>query len=85
MNFLVALLASFIAVAAANPVGDAAIQARGPVVPKHCDILPFLLCDGGIDQQIACGDEWSCSGNGLHPTISNATCAAQCVCEIPCP
>ncbi|KAJ7237326.1 hypothetical protein C8J57DRAFT_1529379 [Mycena rebaudengoi] len=56
MNFLVALLTSFMAVAAANPVGDiggraATLEAR--IDPKHCDILPFLLCDGGIDQEIA--------------------------------
>ncbi|KAJ7277714.1 hypothetical protein C8J57DRAFT_1503557 [Mycena rebaudengoi] len=82
MNFLVVdLLASFMAVAAANPVGDigardAALEAR-ILVPKHCNILPFLRCDGGIDQEIACGDAWSCPGNGLHPVIDNATCAAQ--------
>ncbi|KAJ7466424.1 hypothetical protein FB451DRAFT_1178577 [Mycena latifolia] len=71
MNFLTALLASFLAVAAANPVGD--VAARVP-----CLTLPFLLCDGGIDQDIACGDDaWKCPGNGLHPIISNATCAAQ--------
>ncbi|KAJ7256690.1 hypothetical protein C8J57DRAFT_1517329 [Mycena rebaudengoi] len=88
MNFLAALLASFLADSAANPVGDiggctAALEAR--IVPKICDVLPFLLCDGGIDQEIACGHAWSCPSNGLHPVINNATCAAQCVCEIPCP
>ncbi|KAJ7208391.1 hypothetical protein C8J57DRAFT_1484489 [Mycena rebaudengoi] len=80
MNFLVALLASFLAVSAANPVGDiggrtAALEAR--IVPKSCDVLPFLLCDGGINQEIACGHAWSCPGNGLHPVINNATCAAH--------
>ncbi|KAJ7451353.1 hypothetical protein FB451DRAFT_1284292 [Mycena latifolia] len=83
MNLLTALLASFFAVAAAKPVGDMA--AREVAVARNCLTLPFLLCDGGIDQEIACGDAWQCPGNGLHPVISNATCAAQCVCEIPCP
>ncbi|KAJ7501092.1 hypothetical protein B0H11DRAFT_2224924 [Mycena galericulata] len=95
MNFLAALLASvpFLAVAAANPVN--AINARQssvrslPPPPtssgRHCDILPFLRCDGGIDQQIACGDVWTCLGNGLPPIIANATCAKECVCDVPCP
>ncbi|KAJ7478336.1 hypothetical protein FB451DRAFT_1241827 [Mycena latifolia] len=80
MKLLTALLASFVAVVAANPVGDMA--ARGGL---HCQILPFLSCEGGIDQQIACGHDWQCPGNGLHPIIANYTCATQCVCEIPCP
>ncbi|KAJ7458067.1 hypothetical protein FB451DRAFT_1182821 [Mycena latifolia] len=62
MNLLTTLLASFLAVAAAN---------------LHCEIVPFLSCKGGIDQQIACGDAWECPGNGLRPIISNATCAAH--------
>ncbi|KAJ7339998.1 hypothetical protein DFH08DRAFT_875907 [Mycena albidolilacea] len=81
MNFL-ALLASFIAVAAANPASN--MVAREPS-GVHCDIAPFLSCEGGIEQQVACGDVWECPGNGLHPVMSNATCAAECVCEIPCP
>ncbi|KAJ7923578.1 hypothetical protein B0H13DRAFT_1979621 [Mycena leptocephala] len=89
MNFLTALLASFLAVAAANPVGNIAARdtaADAGVLPRNCLVLPFLLCDGGIDQQIACNAAgWQCPGNGLHPTTSNATCATQCVCEIPCP
>ncbi|KAJ6596215.1 hypothetical protein DFH09DRAFT_1072270 [Mycena vulgaris] len=79
MNFLAALLASLLAVAAANPVGDMA--AREPAGPP-CEIVPSLSCQGGIDQQIACGDAWTCSGNGLHPVISNATCAAQSFVQI---
>ncbi|KAJ7899685.1 hypothetical protein B0H13DRAFT_2336941 [Mycena leptocephala] len=87
MNLLTALLASFLAVAAANPVGDiaareVALEARATL---HCDLLPFLICEGGLDQEIACELPFQCPGNGLHPIISNATCAAQCVCEIPCP
>ncbi|KAJ7340001.1 hypothetical protein DFH08DRAFT_1082492 [Mycena albidolilacea] len=82
MNFLAALLASFIAVAAANPVSN--MVAREPS-PLSCHILPFLLCEGGAEQQLACGDAWECPGNGLHPIMSNVTCAAECVCEIPCP
>ncbi|KAJ7480769.1 hypothetical protein FB451DRAFT_1394833 [Mycena latifolia] len=80
MHLLTAVLASFLAVAAANP-----LAARNDTI--HCDALPFLVCNGGIDQVIACDDVWhfQCPGNGLHPVISNATCAAECVCEIPCP
>ncbi|KAJ7495029.1 hypothetical protein FB451DRAFT_1163755 [Mycena latifolia] len=63
MNFLAVLLASSLAVATAN-------------IPRNCLTLPFL-CDGGIDQELACIDAWQCPGNGLHPVISNATCAAQ--------
>ncbi|KAJ6488819.1 hypothetical protein C8R45DRAFT_1097170 [Mycena sanguinolenta] len=68
MNFLAALLASFLAIAAANPVDRIAV--REPAV-LQCDILPFLNCTGGIDQQIACGDAWKCLANGPHPIISN--------------
>ncbi|KAJ7877655.1 hypothetical protein B0H13DRAFT_2053534 [Mycena leptocephala] len=88
MNLLTILLTSFLAVAAANPVGDVAarevtLEARaGPGI--HCDLGPFIVCDGGIAQEIDCGG-WHCPGNGLHPIISNVTCAKQCVCEIPCP
>ncbi|KAJ6529702.1 hypothetical protein B0H19DRAFT_1193107 [Mycena capillaripes] len=82
MKFFVALLASFLAVAAANPVGDMA--AREPS-GLHCEIVPFLSCSGGIDQQIACGETWTCPGNGLHPVIADPTCETDCVCEIPCP
>ncbi|KAJ7476708.1 hypothetical protein FB451DRAFT_1243816 [Mycena latifolia] len=85
MHLLTVVLASLFAIAAANqPAGDIAAR-KATVVPRSCDLLPFLVCDGGIDQEIACGDAWQCPGNGLHPIISNATCAAQCVCEIPCP
>ncbi|KAJ7466421.1 hypothetical protein FB451DRAFT_1178573 [Mycena latifolia] len=42
-----------------------------------CLTLPFLLCDGVIDQEIGCGHAWKCPGNGLHPITSNATCAAH--------
>ncbi|KAJ7611569.1 hypothetical protein DFH06DRAFT_156848 [Mycena polygramma] len=91
MNFFAALLASFLAVAVANPVNngvvrnsDSVLEAR--VVTRSCLTLPYLICEGGLDQEVACnGDGWTCPGNGLHPTTSNATCAAQCICEIPCP
>ncbi|KAJ7482641.1 hypothetical protein FB451DRAFT_1235784 [Mycena latifolia] len=82
MNILTALLASFFAVAAANPVHDVAAREAAAL---HCLIAPFLSCEGGIDQQFACGNTWQCPGKGLPPIIANATCAAQCVCEIPCP
>ncbi|KAJ6505758.1 hypothetical protein C8R47DRAFT_1102347 [Mycena vitilis] len=79
MNFLAALLASFVAAAAANPMHNA-------VARQHCDLLPFLRCKGGLSQDSACdGHAWTCPGNGLHPITSNATCAAQCTCIIPCP
>ncbi|KAF8202659.1 hypothetical protein K438DRAFT_2015253 [Mycena galopus ATCC 62051] len=81
MNFL-ATLVSFLAVAAATPVADMA--ARTPQV--HCHIVPFLRCEGGIDQQIACqSEDWTCKANGVPPIMYNATCVAQCVCDIPCP
>ncbi|KAJ6505754.1 hypothetical protein C8R47DRAFT_1315939 [Mycena vitilis] len=89
MNFFAALLASLVAVAAANPVNnvvvrESALEARAAT--HSCLTLPFLICEGGIDQEVACnGDGWTCPGNGLHPATSNATCAAQCICEIPCP
>ncbi|KAJ7192916.1 hypothetical protein GGX14DRAFT_479451 [Mycena pura] len=83
MKFLTVFLASLLAVVAANPIGD--IAAREPAT-LHCDIVPFLSCKGGIDQQLDCqAISWTCPGNGLHPVISNKTCAKQCVCEIPCP
>ncbi|KAK7020373.1 hypothetical protein R3P38DRAFT_3272237 [Favolaschia claudopus] len=83
MQFLATLFASLVAVAIANPLGDMA--ARDPAGGLHCDIIPFLNCTGGIDQQSACGDDWKCPGNGLHPIIANQTCATDCVCIIPCP
>ncbi|KAJ7636219.1 hypothetical protein FB45DRAFT_906148 [Roridomyces roridus] len=77
MQLLTTLIASFVALAAANPVASN---------PRSCQILPFLSCEGGIDQQLACQAlPWSCPSNGATPVISDATCAAQCVCEIPCP
>ncbi|KAJ7045301.1 hypothetical protein C8F04DRAFT_1388827 [Mycena alexandri] len=79
MQRFAALLASFLAVAVANPM--AAREPSG----VHCDIVPFLRCEGGINQQITCGEDWECPGNGLHPIIADPYCAAQCVCEIPCP
>ncbi|KAJ7775490.1 hypothetical protein B0H16DRAFT_1507570 [Mycena metata] len=79
MQLFTALLTSFLSVAVANP-----LVAREPS-GLHCDLAPFLNCKGGIDQQIACGDDWKCPGNGLHPIIANHKCAAECVCEIPCP
>ncbi|KAJ7023718.1 hypothetical protein C8F04DRAFT_1133730 [Mycena alexandri] len=79
MQVFAALLAFFLAVAVANPM--AAREPSG----IHCEIVPFLRCEGGIDQQIACGDDWQCPGNGLHPIIADPYCATQCVCEIPCP
>ncbi|KAJ7764801.1 hypothetical protein B0H16DRAFT_1525795 [Mycena metata] len=83
MKLLTTLLASFFAVALGNPLGDM----TAPEVARNCQTLPFLICTGVIDQEIACGDTapWTCPGNGLHPVTSNATCAADCVCEIPCP
>ncbi|KAJ7806998.1 hypothetical protein B0H14DRAFT_3483671 [Mycena olivaceomarginata] len=89
MNLFIALLASFFAVAAANPMGDIAARHAAVVeaqkLARNCQSLPFIICPGGIDQEIACGDDWTCPGNGQHPITSDATCAAQCTCEIPCP
>ncbi|KAJ7622071.1 hypothetical protein FB45DRAFT_926928, partial [Roridomyces roridus] len=77
MQLLTMLIASFVALAAANPVASN---------PRSCLIVPFLSCEGGIDQQLACQAlPWSCPANGATPVISDETCAAQCVCEIPCP
>ncbi|KAJ7023684.1 hypothetical protein C8F04DRAFT_1271138 [Mycena alexandri] len=98
MQLFAALFASFLAVAVAN-VGilflsvsllpsltmTQPMAAREPSGVVHCDLGPFLSCEGGIDQQIACGDDWQCPGNGLHPIIADPYCAAHCVCEIPCP
>ncbi|KAF8168971.1 hypothetical protein K438DRAFT_1983555 [Mycena galopus ATCC 62051] len=90
MKFLIPLLVPFLALAAANPLGDiaareaAVVEARA--VPRNCLTLPFLICTGGINQEIACGDiPWSCPGDGEPPNTSSTTCAADCVCEIPCP
>ncbi|KAJ7636407.1 hypothetical protein FB45DRAFT_1024528 [Roridomyces roridus] len=81
MQLLAALIASFVALAAANPVAD--LGAREPQVV--CDTLPFLRCQGGINQQVACqAIPWTCSSTGATPVISDATCAADCVCEVPC-
>ncbi|KAJ7623019.1 hypothetical protein DFH06DRAFT_1446658 [Mycena polygramma] len=86
MNFLAALLASFVAVAVANPVNNVVVPKSVLEARVPCDLAPFLNCTGGITQEAACnGDGWTCPGNGLHPVTSNATCVAQCTCEIPCP
>ncbi|KAJ7623014.1 hypothetical protein DFH06DRAFT_1481795 [Mycena polygramma] len=89
MNFFAALLASFLAVAVANPVNSVVVREsalEGGAVTRSCLTLPYLICEGGLDQEVTCnGDGWTCPGNGLHPTTSNATCVAQCICEIPCP
>ncbi|KAJ7622076.1 hypothetical protein FB45DRAFT_1006137 [Roridomyces roridus] len=70
MQLLAALFASFVALAVSNPVGDMA--AREPQV--HCEIVPFLSCKGGIDQQVSCqSHEWTCLKNGAHPIIRNIT------------
>ncbi|KAJ7636218.1 hypothetical protein FB45DRAFT_1024348 [Roridomyces roridus] len=82
MQLLAAFIASVIALAAANPVAE--LGTREPQL--HCDILPFLSCQGGVNQQLACQAlPWSCSANGATPDISDATCAADCTCEVPCP
>ncbi|KAJ7622072.1 hypothetical protein FB45DRAFT_121573 [Roridomyces roridus] len=82
MQLLAAFIASFIAFTAANPVAD--LGAREPQI--HCEIAPFLSCQGGINQQIACqAIPWSCPANGATPVIADVTCAADCTCEIPCP
>ncbi|KAJ7623015.1 hypothetical protein DFH06DRAFT_758810 [Mycena polygramma] len=86
MNFLAALLASFVAVAVANPVYNAVARETVLEARAQCDLAPFLNCTGGIIQEAACdGDRWTCPGDGLHPVTSNATCVAQCTCVIPCP
>ncbi|KAJ7623020.1 hypothetical protein DFH06DRAFT_1481798, partial [Mycena polygramma] len=79
MNFLAALLASFIAGAVANPVNNAVTRETALETRVNCELIPFLLCAGGIDQDTACDENaWTCPGDGLHPVISNATCAEQC-------
>ncbi|KAJ6505757.1 hypothetical protein C8R47DRAFT_1209706 [Mycena vitilis] len=83
MNFLAAFLASFVAVAVANPVDSAVVRTSALEDHFNCDLSPLLNCTGGLDQEGACDDDgWTCPGDGLHPTTSNATCAAQCICEI---
>ncbi|KAJ7112206.1 hypothetical protein C8R44DRAFT_251102 [Mycena epipterygia] len=89
MKFITAFLVSFLAVAVATPVGDNAarevgVEARAPQI--HCEIIPFLTCKGGIDQQSECQSfGFQCSATGKHPVISNYTCARECVCNVPCP
>ncbi|KAJ7806886.1 hypothetical protein B0H14DRAFT_3152778, partial [Mycena olivaceomarginata] len=59
MNLFIALLTSFFAVAAANPMGDIAARHAAVVeaqkLARNCQSLPFIICPGGIDQEIACG------------------------------
>ncbi|KAJ6562711.1 hypothetical protein DFH09DRAFT_1159460 [Mycena vulgaris] len=75
MKFSIALLVSFVAVATANPIVDAA--ARGSV---HCEIFGFS-CSGGDAQVDYCEQlEFQCPGGGKHPIIANSTCASDCVC-----
>ncbi|KAJ7096823.1 hypothetical protein C8R44DRAFT_889427 [Mycena epipterygia] len=84
MKLITALLVSFLAVASANPVVDKA--ARDTVVPRMCEIVPFLSCQGGINQESQCENlGFTCQASGTPPIISDTTCAAQCVCEVPCP
>ncbi|KAJ6564052.1 hypothetical protein B0H19DRAFT_1258560 [Mycena capillaripes] len=81
MNLMAALLVSFAAVVVANPV-----PAEDFAVARNCQSLPFLICTGGINQEIACTDlGFQCPTSGLSPVISDATCEAQCVCDVPCP
>ncbi|KAJ7112228.1 hypothetical protein C8R44DRAFT_882618 [Mycena epipterygia] len=89
MKFITAFLVSFLAVAVATPLGDNAardvgVDARAPQL--HCDIVPFLKCQGGITQQSECQSfGFQCSATGSVPIISDTTCASQCVCDVPCP
>ncbi|KAJ7112226.1 hypothetical protein C8R44DRAFT_882616 [Mycena epipterygia] len=89
MKFTTVFLVSFLTVAFATPLGDNAardvdVEARAPQI--HCDALPFLACEGGIDQQIECQNlGFQCSATGSVPIISDTTCASQCVCDVPCP
>ncbi|KAJ6521223.1 hypothetical protein B0H19DRAFT_1385376 [Mycena capillaripes] len=84
-NLITALLVSFAAVALAKPVVDGAAR-EASVEWRSCQTVPFLVCSGSVDQEFACANlGFNCPGNGLSPVISDPTCAAQCVCEIPCP
>ncbi|KAJ7622074.1 hypothetical protein FB45DRAFT_121576 [Roridomyces roridus] len=76
MQILAVLLAAFVASTAANPI-----------IGPHCDLAPFLNCTGGLEQEANCQENfsWKCTVSGVAPDTSDATCAAQCVCEIPCP
>ncbi|KAJ7096795.1 hypothetical protein C8R44DRAFT_949591 [Mycena epipterygia] len=84
MNLITALLVSFLAVAAANPVVDpaaraVAVDARS-VLPRNCETVPTLICTGGFNQEIACTDiPFGCSATGVPPVTSDATCAADCI------
>ncbi|KAJ7203053.1 hypothetical protein GGX14DRAFT_570312 [Mycena pura] len=72
MKFSIALLVSFVAVAAANPIVDAA--ARGSF---QCEIFGFS-CSGGDAQVDYCEQlEFQCTGTGKHPIIANSTIAGE--------
>ncbi|KAJ7112370.1 hypothetical protein C8R44DRAFT_742049 [Mycena epipterygia] len=83
MKFISALFVSFFAVAAANPVVDKAARQVG-VLPSgggsgaHCDIAPFLVCDGGLEQESDCEMiPYQCQATGVPPITTDSTCAAQ--------
>ncbi|KAJ7622075.1 hypothetical protein FB45DRAFT_870310 [Roridomyces roridus] len=89
---ILAALFLFSSLAAATPIEthDPTFSARqivsrysflreGP--PIGCGLAPFLKCNGGNDQQVACQDTagWACSVTGASPATANVTCAAECV------
>ncbi|KAJ7627085.1 hypothetical protein FB45DRAFT_920628 [Roridomyces roridus] len=86
---LLASLFAFSLLGAATPIDtrDTTFSARQNGPPIGCGLASFLKCNGGNDQQVACQDTagWACSFTGVSPAISNVTCAAECVCEVPCP
>ncbi|KAJ7114610.1 hypothetical protein C8R43DRAFT_1138423 [Mycena crocata] len=70
MKFIFALLASFIASAAANANPNVANR-------QICDIFG-LLCKGGVDSEFCEGLGFQCQGKGKPPIGPDATCEANC-------
>ncbi|KAJ7114605.1 hypothetical protein C8R43DRAFT_1138418 [Mycena crocata] len=76
MKFIIALFASLIAFAVANPIVNPIARE-----PATCQIFG-LICTGGVDSEFCEGLGFQCQGKGKAPISSDPTCEANCIC--PC-
>ncbi|KAJ6506081.1 hypothetical protein DFH09DRAFT_1200417 [Mycena vulgaris] len=81
MNLILTLFAAFVTLAIANPIGDAAALDARDNLPRTCQIFG-LVCTAPADGTFCEDLGFQCQGKGKAPLISDATCAANCIC--PC-
>ncbi|KAJ7478238.1 hypothetical protein FB451DRAFT_1396024 [Mycena latifolia] len=76
MNFILALLVSFVSVAVATPT------AYDPRADRRTCQIAGILCTGGESEDFCTNLGFQCQGRGNPILSSDAGCAAHCVC--PC-